>query len=183
MDNLSDERLVDRLRAGDRHAFGLIYGRYKGRLYTFCVRLIGDESSARDAVHETFLKLFNNAAGIEKGGALKTWLFRTARNEALLFLRRSARQVELEDDCLWLDETPLTILDRSEDVFVVQNVLRDLKAEYREVLLLREYDLMSYEQIAQVTHSTESAVKSRLFKARRALATRLAPWFSERSEG
>ena len=181
MDNLSDERLVDRLRAGDQHALGLIYARYKRALFAFCVRLLADDASAQDAVHETFLKLYTSAAGIQHGGALKTWLYRTARNESLLFIRRNGRRAATDAESLWIEETPLSLLDESDSALVVRNVLQALKAEYREVLLLREYDLLSYAQIADITGSTESSVKSRIFKARRALASRLAPWFSERS--
>ena len=181
MDNISDERLVDRLRAGDRHALGLIYTRYKRGLYAFCIRLLVDDASAQDAVHETFLKLFKAAAGIEKGGALKTWLYRTARNESFQLLRRNGRRVEADAESLWINETPLSLLDDSDSAIVVRNVLHGLKAEYREVLLLREYEQLSYAQIADITSSTESSVKSRIFKARRALAAKLAPWFSERS--
>lgn len=179
VDDLSDDWLVEQLRTGDRHALALIYDRYKGRLYAFCMRLLRDDAQAQDAVHETFLNLFRTAATLEHGGALKTWLYRTARNEGLQLLRRNGRRADTDPETLRAEDTPLSLLDAQDTATVVRKVLHHLKREYMEVLMLREFEDLSYAQIAEITLSTESAVKSRIFKARLALATRLAPWFAE----
>ena len=94
---------------------------------------------------------------------------------------RKKRAVPLgDDDVVWEKETPFELLLQSEEKEIVEHVLGELKPEYREIILLREYESLSYEEIASVTSTTISAVKSRLFKARKALVKKLRPLFQER---
>ena len=89
--------------------------------------------------------------------------------------RKTTNGLDGEAELVWGEETPLEIVIGEERTKLVQRVLGKLKPEYREVLLLREYEQLSYAEIAEVTGDTESSVKSRLFKARRALARKLNP--------
>jgi RNA polymerase sigma-70 factor (ECF subfamily) len=83
----------------------------------------------------------------------------------------------VEAETVWIEETPLTFAQENETKAIVRTCIDALKVEYREVLLLREYEGQSYEEIAAITGNTESSVKSRLFKARKALAEKLKPYF------
>ena len=174
----SDDQLIRLIRAGDKAAFGILYERYRVPLYRFCVRMIGDNDQAADAVHETFLKLYHSAEDMNEPALVRVWLYRVARNEVLMALRREHRGVD--SNTVWDSETPQTILEQVELSAALEASLQDLKPEYKDILLLREMDGLSYSEIADVTGKSESSVKSRLFKARKALALALAPRLGER---
>jgi RNA polymerase sigma-70 factor, ECF subfamily len=173
----SDEHLVERLRAGSAEAFEELYHRYKQHVFTFCVKLTGDRSLAEDAAHDTFLKMYHNVQTLTDPGHFRSWLFTIARNEVFKMLRKRQRNGALEAESVWTDETPLTFAQSAETKAIVTTCIAALKPEYREVLLLREFEGQSYEDIAAITGNTESSVKSRLFKARKALAEKLRPYF------
>ncbi|MEW6511699.1 MAG: sigma-70 family RNA polymerase sigma factor [Bacteroidota bacterium] len=180
MRDTDDQQLLAQVRSGDARAFAALYERYKARLYGFCVRLLADDSLAQDAVQETFLKLRHEAGHITEPRALRSWLYRVARNEALMLLRGRRNGNTADPDLIPDSETPQMALERKDVGEALRTALAALKTEYREVIVLRELDGLSYAEIAEITGDTESSVKSRLFKARRALAERLAPWWDER---
>ena len=97
-----------------------------------------------------------------------------------MILRRRRDGTEVDPDALWEDTTPLSILEQKEEIAVVQALINLLRTEYREVIQLREYEQLSYAEIARITGDTECAVKSKLFRARQALAEALTPWYSGR---
>lgn len=177
----SDEQLVVRLKAGDAEAFGELYERYRPRVYRFAFKLLRDGDQAEDIVQETFLKAQRSIHTLHQNHSLVSWLLSITRNEVYGQLRktRSNGQVDVED--VWDTETPLDEVLGTETVVIVQNMIAQLKPGYREVILLREYEHLSYADIARVTQDTESAVKARLFKARKALVKKLKPYFGEQS--
>jgi len=175
----TDQELLALLRGGNQKAFAELYERYKRGLYAYCVRLLGDRQEAEDAVQEAFVKLA--AASIVEPSALKSWLYRVARNECLMGLRRN--RTSGDADSVWADETPLSLAEQSDTRLLVQRALERLAIEYREVLLLREFEGMSYGEITEVTGASPASVKSRLFRARRALAGVLqGVWNEERND-
>jgi RNA polymerase sigma-70 factor (ECF subfamily) len=172
----TDELLLEEVRKGNTEAFAALYRRYRAPLFAFCSRLTGNREHAEDAVHESFLALSRSADSIRSPGAFRTWLFRVARNESLMILRQNKRTVPLPEEEIgspWEQETPLTLLEARDGAARIEYALLRLKPEYREVLLLREFEDLSYAEIAEITGSTGSAVKARIFKARKALAERL----------
>lgn len=175
----SDSRLLERYQSGEREAFKWLYERYKGRLYAYCFRLLRNGPDAEDAVHETFLKLSIGLDSLRHAAAIRTWLYRVARNESLMMIRRARGSPDIDPDTLWDDVNPLHILAEKDTVRLVQHALSEMKVEYRDVLMLREYDGMSYAEIAEITGSTLDAVKSRIFKARKALMEKLRSQFNE----
>ena len=176
MHSATDEQLVERVQEGEWAAFAEIYRRYRSPLYSFCLRLSGRKETAEDALQETFAKLALRAAEIRSRGALRGWLYQVARNEILMTFRARRRTTELPEDAdgeVCDAETPLTLLEAKDGIAHMERSLARLKVEYREVIIMREMEELSYAEIAAVTQSTEAAVKSRLFKARKALAQRL----------
>jgi len=171
------------MHSGDRKAFAELYRRYRRALFGFCLRLLADTQSAEDAVHETFLKLNSGSEAITQPAALKSWLYTVARNEALMAIRRRRDGGNDDAGSVWDDETPLSLAEKEDVRTLVQSALAHLKMEYREVIHLREFEGLSYGEIASVTGDSESSVKSRLFKARRALAEKLAGVWNEEREG
>ena len=181
-DGIRDEDLLMRLRQGDRNALGRLYVRYRLRLYGYCFRLLRNTAEAEDAVHETFLKVSGGADSLTATGAFRSWVFRIARNESLMILRRKHGHRAADPDELSDETTPLEILMAKDAGEVVRRVLDRLRVDYRDVLLLREVEGLSYAEIALVTEATLDSVKSRIFKARKALQQNLERWKTERSE-
>jgi len=178
----SDKDLLSLIQSGDRGAFSELYKRHRRALYAFCARLLGDTQAAEDAVHETFMKLSTGSGSIAEPSALKSWLFTVARNEALMAIRERRDGTPGSAESVWDDETPESLAEKSDVRRLVQGALGRLKVEYREVLLLREFEGLSYSEIASITGDSASSVKSRLFKARRALAGRLEGVWNEERE-
>jgi RNA polymerase sigma-70 factor (ECF subfamily) len=178
----SDEALLSLVQSGDRGAFTELYRRYRRALYAFCLRLLDDTQAAEDAVHETFMKLGTASASIAHPAALKSWLYTVARNEALMTIRGRQDGAPGGDESVWDEETPLSLAEKSDVRTFVQSALGCLKVEYREIILLREFEGLSYAEIASVTGDSASSVKSRLFKARRALAEKLERVWNEEKE-
>ena len=171
--HMDDKALIEAFQAGDEFAFVSLYNRHKGAVYAFCVKMLLNRELAQDVMQETFLRVYENRDRLMNTSAFKSWLFTIARNQCLNQLRRLHRQVSLEgqgDPVGQGSETPVSHMEKSEQIELVNRFLAQLKPDYREVIVLREYQNLSYEEIAAVTRSTLSAVKSRLFKARRKLA-------------
>ena len=177
MEFQSDEQLVERLRRGDTGAFEELYDRYKRHIFTFCLKLTGDRFLAEDATHDAFLKMYHNAETLADTSVFRSWLFTIARNEVFKMLRKHHRNGTVDPDSVWTTETPLTVTQTNDTKAIVAGCMDALKPEYKEILLLREYEQRSYEEIAAITGDSESSVKSRLFKARKALAEKLRPYF------
>lgn len=174
----NDRHLIEEFQGGDEFAFVSLYNRYKGPIFAFCYKMLDDRELARDVMQETFLRVYENRDRLSNTVAFKSWLFTIARNQCLNQLRKDRWQVPLENerDVVGRGDTPISQLEKSERVALVTRHINELKADYREVIVLREYQNLSYEEIAAITRSTISAVKSRLFKARRKLGTMMAPF-------
>ena len=183
MQSLSDEQLLEQLRLGSPSAFGQLYQRYKHRVYAYCYRLVRDAQSAEDAMQETFLKIHHNLHLLQKPEMFRPWLFSIARNEAYTHLRRTrhVEDIENQEEIVWEENNPLEAVIERDTKDIIQHYLGLLKPHYRELLILCEYEQLSYMEIARITGLTKSAVKSGLFKARKALGKKLEPILNERS--
>jgi RNA polymerase sigma-70 factor (ECF subfamily) len=178
-----DGALIEAFQRGDEFAFVSLYNRYKAAVYAFCAKMLLNREQARDALQETFLRVYENRERLLKTDSFKSWLYTIARNQCLNQLRRNDWQVAFDAQHEEVLEgrrqgaTPASELEKNEQVALVNRYLATLKPEYREVIVLREYQNLSYEEIAGITRSSLSAVKSRLFKARRSLAKSLEDAF------
>ncbi len=172
-----DELLIHRLLGGDTEALGTLYVRCKPALYRFIRRMVSDADSADDVLQETFVNVQASISSLKHPETFRAWVFRIARNEALGMLKKTKKNT-VDADEMWNDVTPHDMLVQKETESIVQRSVNALKPEYREVLLLREYEQFSYAEIASITGATESSVKSRIHKARLALVEKLKPYFS-----
>lgn len=177
----SDGVLLSQIRSGNERAFTDLYNKHRRRLLAYCYRLLQDRIAAEDVVQVAFQKAFESLSSLDKPDLFFYWLFSIARNEVYNHIRRirkngTPQSIE-EEDNLWTEETPHEQLVSKETTEIVELLLNQLKVEYREVLILRQYDKLSYAEIAAVTGDSLSSVESRLFKARKALAKKLAPYF------
>ena len=168
---------IEAFRAGDDLAFVSIYNHHKVGIYSFCLKMLMDRDLALDVMQDTFVRVYENRDRLLNTAAFKSWLYTIARNQCLNRLRQRRREVPLDDSMEIGAEgdTPVVRLEKNERIEFVNRFLEALSPAYREVIILREYQNLSYEEIAAVTRSTISAVKSRLFKARRKLGRLMRP--------
>lgn len=146
------------------------------QVYNYCLHMLCDRESAEDTTQEVFVQVLKDIKDLRSVEKFRAWLFQIARHQVLMTLRR--RRIESHEELnegIWENETPLEITSRVEAQEHIQQAIAQLKHEYREVLHLREFEQLSYAEIAFATGATESSVRSRLFKARKALFQKLAP--------
>jgi RNA polymerase sigma-70 factor (ECF subfamily) len=168
-DRLYEQVLVVRCQAGDEAAFMEIVQRYHERLRYYVRRLSVDASSVDDVLQEVWLIVFRGLPGLRRPGALAAWLHRITRNAALAERRRGRALSGLEPE----PEAPAAVDDEpdftAQDAARMPACLDRLSPGHREVLILRHFEELSYEDIADVVGSPLGTVRSRLHHAKRAL--------------
>ena len=174
----SDEQLIYNLKLGLQDAFASLYQRYKRNIYSFCLTLSADRLLAEDATHDTFIKMQQNIHTLNEVSVFRSWLFAIARNQVYTLLQKQKPTGRLTDELIWPGEQPDAAAESLEEREMISLCIHALKPEYREILTLREFEQLSYAEIAMITGNSESSVKSRLFKARRALAEKLRLYYT-----
>ena len=177
-------RVIEAHLAGDPRAFGRIVARYQNRLINFVYRMVGDRDRAEELVQDTFLRVHRHLHRFDRERNFSTWIYTIAANLARNELRRrSASPFILTDPALWtssatpsapepedLINRPDLDLDREEAVETVRRTVERLSRDHREVLVLRELEGKSYEEIAEIVNASLGTVKSRLNRARHQFA-------------
>jgi len=166
---------------GNQDAFADIVYSYQDAVYNLCYRMLGERGEAEDAAQEAFLRAYLNLTRYDPARSFKTWLLSIASNYCIDRLRRRRLQwMSLDDepvaDRLALhsdDPEPEPATLSKEQSVAIQGLLDQLSPDYRAVVVLRYWYDYSYAEIADIMDTTESAVKSRLFRARQALADKL----------
>jgi len=184
----ADLLLVERVQSGDREAFGLLVGKYQRKLLRLVMRLVRDPAEAEDVVQEAFIKAYRALPNFRGESAFYTWLYRigvnTAKNWLLAHGRRLPAMSEvgdeemegIEDTALLRDDTtPEGVLMSRQIGAAVQAAVEALPEELRIAITLREIEGLSYEEIATVMNCPIGTVRSRIFRAREAIAARLRP--------
>lgn len=183
-----DQQLVERVQRGDKLAFDLLVSKYQRRLGRLISRFVRDPAEAEDVTQDAFIKAYRALPGFRGESAFYTWLYRiginTAKNHLLANKRRAptstpfdAEEAESYDDIGLLHEvsTPENELMSKQVVDVVQASLQKLPEDLRSALTLREIEGLSYEEIAVVMNCPVGTVRSRIFRAREAVAENLRP--------
>lgn len=165
-------------------AFSELYRRHRDRVYAFAYRMVGARAVAEDVIQETFMVLIEHPERYQpQRASLFTFLCAIARNQIMYYMRRQRRDVEVDFESATnvtvphgsrLD--PLQELLEEELVAEVNLAIADLPPLQREVIVLREFQELSYEEIAVVAGVDVNVVKVRLYRARQSLAERLAPY-------
>jgi RNA polymerase sigma-70 factor (ECF subfamily) len=175
---VTEQDWLRRARAGDEEAFARLVEAYQTAIYNLCYRMLGEAGEAEDAAQESFLRAYSQLSTYDPGRSFKTWLFSIASHYCIDRLRkRRLTWLSLDDDDLpphpALQEPtpgPEEVSVSREQTAAIQALLRQLAPEDRSVLVMRYWYDFSYEEIAEATRTTVSAVKSRLHRARGALA-------------
>ena len=178
---MTEQELVQAAQQGDQGAFSRLVEANQGKIYSLCFRMTGNPDDAADLTQEVFLSAWRGLGKFGGQSTFSTWLYRLAANACIDFLRRekrrSALSMTLEDgededhqadlpDERW---SPERELERKELRNAVQKGLLTLSPEHRQVLLLRETEGLSYQEIGQALDLEEGTVKSRIARARLAL--------------
>jgi RNA polymerase sigma-70 factor (ECF subfamily) len=176
---LADDECIARAQRGDAAAFSKLMARYQDRIYRFLVRLTRSQDDALELTQETFLSAYQALARWRPDARFTTWLFRIARNQAIDWLRRNRRvefvALDEEQDLRVADPapTPDATLQTVQRLRALERALARLSTEHREILLLREIEDMSYDDIADVLDISLGAVKSRIARARARLLEKM----------
>jgi len=181
-DPASDALLVERLRAGEESAYELLLARFQQPVYNLVERLIDDPSEASDVTQDVFLKVFRNIGSFRGQSSLKTWVYRISVNEAhnrhRWFGRHRRAEIELESDDAgksWLEhlsdqsKTPFDLVLNQERREAIERALAGLSPAFRDAVVLRDLEDLSYEEIADVLDVSIGTVKSRILRGREAM--------------
>jgi RNA polymerase sigma factor (sigma-70 family) len=167
MEASSDQEVMMQVRAGDVDQLAILFERHHGRLYGFCLGLLGNRESARDLVQEVFFRLLKYRDSFRPDAPFAPWLYRLARNACIDHLRKRGRERSTEPDLDMPDTTPLAPedLERREELARLQTALARLPEDKRELLLLARSGTLSYEQIATLLGCSVGALKVRVHRA------------------
>lgn len=189
---VTDEALMELVKRGDENAFEALLSRYERRIYGYVHRILGDPDEARDAFQETFYRVHRKAHHFRPGSRFSTWIYTIARNISFDLLdKRRRRGPGVSLDALeeaGIDPTseadtnvftpppdPFASAERNELEAAVRDAIEKLPEVQRDVMLLKEYEHLTYSEIAEVLQCSVGTVKSRFHYAFIALKSMLAP--------
>jgi RNA polymerase sigma-70 factor (ECF subfamily) len=171
-----DAELLGRLRAGDLRAFDAAYDRYGEKIYNLCLRLVRNESDARDLTQEAFVVLLRKVGTFRGEARFSRWFYRVATNLAISFLRKGRRLVLAEDaeHETELEEHPALRAEHNPvDALQLQRAIEELPDGYRVVFVLYEVYGYTHEEIAETCGCSVGNSKAQLFRARDRLRKKL----------
>lgn len=178
---LADQKLVERVQNGDKRAFDLLVMKYQYKVHSIVSRYVKDFDEVNDVVQESFIKAYRALAKFRGDSAFYTWLYRIAVNTSKNYLvaknrRPPAFDVDAEEADFYEGagklrdvDSPENLLYRDELESVVDEAIRNLPEDLRTAVTLREFEGLSYEEIADVMGCPVGTVRSRIFRAREAI--------------
>lgn len=180
---MSESELIKRCQQGDLEAFEQLIAAYEKKMINYCWRMLGNPSDAEDAAQEVFIKVFRFIESFTGQSSFSTWLYRIASNVCLDILRKKKRQpadtVSLYQSGAEGDEFVLPVEDDAPSPYesaqlneaqrALNAALAQLGEEQRRVIILRDIEGFSYDEIAAVMHVPPGTVKSRINRARKSL--------------
>jgi RNA polymerase sigma-70 factor (ECF subfamily) len=184
----SDEELVEKSQAGRAESFGLLVERHQDYVYNAVCHLIGSGQDAEDIAQEVFVSAFRALGGFEGRARFTTWLYGIMLNSVRSHWRRQKRVTVLsmsaEDDddgpgrqVAAEQESPAETALRTEQVSAVRAAIGELEDNLREIIVLRDIQGLSYEELAAALELPDGTVKSRLHRARKELTEKLRPFW------
>ena len=185
----SDEQIVERALTGDAEAFGEIVHRWERRIFALAYGMLGREEDARDATQETFLAAYRNLRGFRGEAKVSSWLHRIAVNQCITRQRRAKvrNEAAIEDEeerhasnfSAPLELSPARVAESRESIEAVRRVVNSLPLDLRQVVVMKEFEELTFREIAEALDVPLSTVKSRLYTAMRQLHMRLQKFGNE----
>jgi RNA polymerase sigma-70 factor (ECF subfamily) len=189
----TDQELVRRVQSGDKSAFDLLFSRYQQKIINLIGRYVKDSSEVQDVAQEAFIKAFRALPRFRGESAFYTWLYRIAINTAKNHLVSRGRRppntdVDIDDaelnptsTVLQEAESPEAALARDQLSSGIDAAIAELPEDLRSAVTLREFDGLSYEQIAEIMDCPVGTVRSRIFRARESIERHIEPLLTGRS--
>jgi RNA polymerase sigma-70 factor (ECF subfamily) len=190
-----DQQLVERAQRGDKHAFELLVAKYQRKLWRLLSRFIRDPAEVEDVAQEAFIKAYRALPSFRGDSAFYTWLYRiginTAKNYLVAMGRRAPTTTEFDSEEAESFEdgeqlrdinTPESVMMSKQIAATVNETMAELPEELRTAITLREIEGLSYEEIAGIMNCPIGTVRSRIFRAREAIAARLRPLIETRKD-
>ncbi|MCU1289977.1 MAG: polymerase sigma factor, sigma-70 family [Acidobacteria bacterium] len=181
--NLKDEQLVELAISENPEAFGEIVKRWDRKIFALCYGMLGSEADARDATQESFIAAYRNLPKFRGDAKLSSWLHRIAVNQCLTLIRRAKNRSEdyLNEDESAEDKTfvapanlsPSRATEKNERLTLVRQAVQSLPNELREIIVMKEFEEMTFQQISDTLELPLSTVKSRLYAALKQLRGKL----------
>jgi len=188
----TDEHIVERALTGDADAFGEIVKRWERRIFALAYGMLGREEDARDATQETFIAAFKNLRAFRGDAKVSSWLHRIAVNQCITKQRRAKVRGEaaLDDEqeknassfAAPLEQLPTHVAEGQERIEAVRRAVNGLPIELRQVVVMKEFEDLTFREIAEVLELPLSTVKSRLYTALKQLEMRLQKFGSRNGE-
>jgi len=185
----SDENIVERALTGDADAFGELVRRWERRIFALAYGMLGREEDARDATQETFIAAFRNLRGFRGEAKVSSWLHRIAVNQCITRQRRAKVRGEtaLEDEveknagsfAAPTTYSPAGVVESRQVTQAVRRAVNSLPVELRQVIVMKEFEELTFKEIADALDLPLSTVKSRLYTALKQLQMRLQKFTSE----
>jgi RNA polymerase sigma-70 factor (ECF subfamily) len=179
----SDENIVERALTGDADAFGELVRRWERRIFALTYGMLGREEDARDATQETFIAAFRNLRGFRGEAKVSSWLHRIAVNQCITRQRRAkvrsetALEDEQERDAASFASpsmlSPARVVENRQVTQAVRRAVNSLPVELRQVIVMKEFEDLTFKEIADALDLPLSTVKSRLYTALKQLQMRL----------
>lgn len=181
--DLTDEQLVELSAGKEPEAFGAIVRRWERKIFALCFGMLGKEDDARDAAQETFISAYKNIAKFRGDAKVSSWLHRIAVNQCLTVKRKEKRRSEdLIDEDAHEDEkvflapanlSPINNTEQLERAQLVRKAVVALPVDLRQVVVMKEFEDMTFQEISETLELPLSTVKSRLYTALKHLKMRL----------
>ena len=169
---------LDKARQGDKEAFGQLIGAYQTPVYNLAYRMLNNSGEAEEAAQEAFIRAYTRLESYNPEHKFSTWMLSITSNYCIDLIRKRRALLLSIDEPLPAhpalqsekSQGPESQMVTNEQQEMVQELLQELQEDYRQAVVLRYWYEMSYDEIAEVMNTTVSAIKSRLFRARRLLA-------------
>ncbi len=181
--DLIDEKLVELAVSGDSDAFGEIVTRWERKIFALCFGMLGREDEARDAAQETFISAYRNISNFRGEAKVSSWLHRIAVNQCLTVKRRTrTRSEDFLDDGSAEEErvfvapahrSPARVTEKTERLTLVRQAVSSLPVDLRQVIVMKEFEEMTFQEISDTLELPLSTVKSRVYSALRQLRMKL----------
>ena len=197
-DRAVDQELVERVQAGDKRAFDLLVLKYQRKVQRLVARFVRDSGEVDDVVQEAFIKAYRALPTFRGDAAFYTWIYRIAINCAKNYLASPARRIVPQSDLMSDDDDDTESFDRNAGLHdvatpdaeyaskqiaeAVNRAMAALPEDLRTAVTLREIEGLSYEEIAAAMDCPIGTVRSRIFRAREAIATELRPLLDTRED-
>ncbi len=181
--NLTDEQIVELAVREDPNAFSEIVRRWDRKIFALCFGMLGREDDARDAAQETFIAAYRNLAGFRGDAKVSSWLHRIAVNQCLTTKRRQRSRAEDliddengEEDRVFVASalnSPAKRIEKTERMKLVRQAVTALPSDLRQVIVMKEFEEMTFQEISETLELPLSTVKSRLYTALKQLRMKL----------